>query len=215
MTYQAPVFEPLPNLPTYVNPTKLRSVVPPSKLGRWEVERYTVDPSSLAYLRHQLSNPGRRQVPPGEYTRLVRNGQTTVMSDTPAELRDLHWLSCQAQEGARTFLVNGMGLGLTLQLLLSYDHVRLIDVVELDPDVVRLVLDHVCPPEQAHRVRVHQADALTKKWPTGHRWDVAWHDIWDNICLDNLPDMVRLHRMYGRRVKAQRSWARELCQRGY
>jgi hypothetical protein len=39
---------------------------------------------------------------------------------------------------------------------------------------------------------------------------VAWHDVWANICEDNLPLMARLHRRYGRRVNWQGSWSKEV-----
>ena len=67
-----------------------------------------------------------------------------------------------------------------------------------------------------------QADAFTVKLPRPSlflhvprdtRYDVVWHDIWDNICADNLPEMHRLHRRYGRRCDWQGSWARWHCER--
>jgi hypothetical protein len=59
------------------------------------------------------------------------------------------------------------------------------------------------------RVTIHHADAYTIRWPVGIRWDVAWHDIWADMCEDNLPGMATLHRRYGRRVEWQGSWGRE------
>jgi hypothetical protein len=64
----------------------------------------------------------------------------------------------------------------------------------------------------AGRLTIHHGDALTYKWPVGTRWTVAWHDIWDTICEDNLPDMNRLHRRFGRRVDWQGSWCRDLIE---
>jgi hypothetical protein len=33
----------------------------------------------------------------------------------------------------------------------------------------------------------------------GKRYDMVWHDIWDDICSDNLEGMAKLHRKYGDR----------------
>ena len=49
--------------------------------------------------------------------------------------------------------------------------------------------------------------------PRGMKFTVVWHDIWNHICSDNLPDMHKLHRKYGRRTDWQGSWARHLCER--
>ena len=43
-------------------------------------------------------------------------------------------------------------------------------------------------------------------------WDLSKeekHDIWDDICLDNLETMATLHRKYGRRCDWQGSWKRD------
>ena len=57
------------------------------------------------------------------------------------------------------------------------------------------------------------ADALEWKPPKGTRYNAVWHDIWDNICGDNLDDMKKLHRKYGRRTNWQGSWCRDQCER--
>ncbi len=62
------------------------------------------------------------------------------------------------------------------------------------------------------RLTIHEDDALTRKWPTGTRWTVVWHDIWRDICTDNLPEMARLHRSFGRRCDWQDSWSKSLCE---
>ena len=63
------------------------------------------------------------------------------------------------------------------------------------------------------RVNIICADAFEWRPPKGVRYNAVWHDIWDDICTDNLPEMTRLHRKYGRRADWQGSWCRELCKR--
>jgi len=52
-------------------------------------------------------------------------------------------------------------------------------------------------------------DCFTWKPPKGERWNVVWHDVWDTICTDNLPEMSKMHRRFGRRCDWQGSWCRE------
>lgn len=62
-----------------------KSTLPEGTCGNWKIERFTVDPQSIEYLRCMMHG---RPVLPGQYTRLLR-GNTTIMSDTASELNDL------------------------------------------------------------------------------------------------------------------------------
>lgn len=80
------------------------------------------------------------------------------------------------------------------------------------PDVIRLV----APPYQAiyrDRLVVIQANAFEFVPPKGKWYGVVWHDVWNDLCADNLSEMSRLHRKYGRRCDWQGSWGRELISR--
>jgi hypothetical protein len=37
----------------------------------------------------------------------------------------------------------------------------------------------------------------------------VWHDIWLDLCTDNLEGMGKLHRKYGRRTDWQGSWEKD------
>ena len=176
--------------------------------GEWSIEKFTVPkpenaslPQRLAMLKHELTG---RPVFPGEYTRLCY-GSEIVMSDTPAEIEDHRaFLNVLEITGGRV-LVNGLGLGMAIKgaLAIGASHV---DVVEIDPKLIALV----APSYDDARVRIHEGDALSFKWEPNTAWDVVWHDIWPTICDDNLPEMKRLHRMYGHRCRWQGSWGRDL-----
>ena len=45
------------------------------------------------------------------------------------------------------------------------------------------------------------------------KFDFVWHDIWDYITPENLPEMTKLHRKYARKTSWQDSWAKYLCKR--
>ena len=182
--------------------------VPVGTLGHWRVERFSVSEEEAARerLRAFCSRDGRC-VPVGEYTRLMR-GRAIVMSDTPDEIRD-HLRPIHKATGQ--CLVNGLGLGVVVQAMLANDRVECVTVVEKSLEVIALVGVYYEAVFGSRLSLVH-GDAFTWKPPRCTRYSVVWHDIWDTICLDNLPEMATLHRRYGRRCDWQGSWCRELLQ---
>jgi hypothetical protein len=180
--------------------------LPEATDGAWAVERFVIseDDAKLDRIRSAFK-PGARSVEPGAFHRLMRNGRV-IMSNTQAELRDLMYFQHRATGGV---LINGLGLGVAVQMALAKPDVHAVTVIELAPEVVRLVGEHITDP----RLTMIGADAYTWQPPKGQRWNVVWHDIWDDICTDNLDGMKALHRKYGRRCDWQGSWCRELCER--
>lgn len=186
--------------------------VPDGASGDVEVRRYEVGNAAAAW--SFLRDMAGRGVPAGTYAGLYRRGHLW-MSDTPDEKRDhLPILRTARGWGAERVLVNGLGLGMVVGGLLNNETVRHIDVVEIDPDVIALVgLHYRAMAEAAGKtVTVHHGDAYTIRWPAGMTWDCAWHDVWKDLCTDNLKQMATLHRRYGRRVKWQGSWGRSLLE---
>ena len=186
--------------------------VPEGRSGKWEVNRFEIPKGALR-------NYGHRYPPPGAYTRLMW-GETVVMSDTPAEIRDHYPLFHAAENAAElchrtcagggSALIHGLGLGIALKGVLDAG-LRYATVIEKSSDVIALVAPYY-RELYLDRVRIIHADALTWQPPKGALYDVVWHDIWDNICAGNLPEMHRLHRRYGRRSRWQKSWCREECE---
>lgn len=161
----------------------------------------------------------RRGCRPGTYTKLVdynakdKNGKPGLlwMSDTTAERYDHKEPVAMVQwNKAERVLINGLGIGMVLTAVLTYDHVTHVDVVESDERVIKLVGPHY---EADPRVTIHHADAYeqTKAWPRGTRWDVAWSDIWSEISAENLPGMDQLHKYYQRRTEWHGMWCRKMC----
>lgn len=183
--------------------------VPEGVSGNWRIERFTTTPEELMlHNLRSLFSPGRRQMEPGTYTRLMR-GQILVMSDTKAEKLD-HAAAVRNAKG--TILLNGLGLGMVLNAALLKPEVDRAIVVEKSEDVIALSGPHY-RQKFGDRVEIIHDDALTFEPPKKMRFGAVWHDIWDYICGDNLEDMKRLHRRYGRRTEWQGSWCRELCER--
>ena len=195
--------------------------VPEGHSGDWRIEKFTVDDDAAMFhnIRATFSfGGGGRDIQSGTYTRLVRGkgdirtfgGATVVMSDTPAEIRDHSYFVHKAKDNV---LINGLGLGWIVEALFQKKEVKTIVVVEKSKDVIDLVKQHYydkCPKDK-YIIIVH-ADALEFKPQKGQRFGAVWHDIWDNICADNLEDMKKLHRKYGRHCDWQGSWCREECE---
>ena len=205
------------NVMTYAGDLLEKTEAPEGAVGEHRVERFTVskDESSFDQLRAAIGGSGRYTIP-GTYTRLMRGdvpagrwGSTVVMSDTPDEMRD-HYSAVRMATGH--CLIHGLGLGIVAEACLRKDDVTKVTVIELSSEVIQLIGPYLVE-KWGERIEIIEADALTWKAPKGTRFGMAWHDIWDNICGDNLDDMKRLHRRYGRRVEWQGSWARHLCER--
>jgi len=178
--------------------------VPEGASGEWRVERFTVSDDDVRLHNICASfRPGGRSMLAGTYTRLIR-GRTLVMSDTRAEKRDHIGF---VRRACGDVLINGLGLGMVCGAVLRKPDVTSVTVVELSSDVISLV--GASYPEAT----IVHADAMTWRPPSGVRYGAVWHDVWDDICEDNLPEMKTLHRRYGRRAAWQGSWARELCER--
>lgn len=188
--------------------TEYKVSVPLGQSGQWKVERFTV-PNSWTVQNFRIAQSGRQTVPPGVYTRLIHmNGWSDpMMSDTPAECLDLAPLFRRA---TGRVLLNGLGLGVALKGILSKRDVTHVDVVEISPDIIKLVWPTYA---QDRRVQLHYGDAFTILWPKGTRWNTVWHDIWPTICSDHLVEMGRLHRKYARRCDWQESWCRNEMRR--
>lgn len=173
--------------------------IPEAKKGPWSIEHFVVDSPDI----HSMLRG--RGVTPGQYTRAMRSG-TIVMSDTPAEMRD-HSLAVYRAEGS--CLINGLGIGMVLKNILLNQKVTDVTVVEVSQDLI----DIVSPHYKDDRVTFVCDSAFDYTPPKGKRYKMVWHDIWDYICADNLPEMTRLHRKYGRRTDWQGSWCKAECQR--
>lgn len=196
-----------------------RCTIPECESANWKVERFTIEDditSSLFNLRLLFQGHGHRQVIPGTYTRLIKKGLSgPMMSDTPSELRD-HEEFVRRSEG--NILLNGLGLGMVLDACLSKTSKRPMPIVthatviEIDPELIDLVGPYYLN-KHPDKITIICADALEYQPNRGERFGAVWHDIWPYICADNLDDMKRLHRKYGRRTRYQGSWCRWECER--
>jgi hypothetical protein len=170
----------------YLEAARVPDSLQPQEFGRWVIRRRPapsdefmrengLDPIGFPTLtmfetrREPIPDPADPYA--AEFGGCGHASTECVMEDSRTELLQHMpiWLAARGR-----VLVTGLGLGCVVRGLLASPRVELVDVVEIDADVLRVV-----GPEFAAnpRVRLHHADALTFD-PPGERWDFAWHDIW-------------------------------------
>lgn len=179
------------------------------RMNNWSVETFEITESEARLeTTRAIFSHSSRPIRAGKYKRLMR-GSVVVMSNTPAEISD-HRKFILIAKSSKRVLINGLGLGVALSEILKSDAVESVTVIEKAESVIAL-----CGAAYSSdpRVKIIHADAFEWNPPKGARYDAVWHDIWDYICADNLPEMHKLHRKYGHRADWQGSWCRRLCER--
>jgi hypothetical protein len=197
---------------------KYKVSIPEDSIGDWTIEHHTVEPSEAAFGRMRACNPssGGRFVPEGTYTGLKHKG-ILWMSDTPDEIRDHIAPIHEAQRRGGHILINGLGIGMVTAAVLDMTDdegnfvVEKVTVIELSSEVIYLV-GRILQERYGDRLEIIEADSYEFRPPKGIRYSMVWHDIWLDLCTDNLQEMAKLHRKYGRRTDWQGSWGKELLQ---
>ena len=178
------------------------------KAGDWSIECFEVTDEQANVERMRSMFNGGRGVPAGKYTSLKYKNHI-IMSDTPDEIRD-HFSMISAARG--NILINGLGIGMVLQACLEKDVVNHATVIEKSSDVIELVGGYY-KEKYGDKLTIIHEDAFDYKPDKNVRYNAVWHDIWANISSDNLPEMHKLHRKYGRKTYWQGSWCRSMCER--
>ncbi len=188
---------------------EIKITIPNGKSGPWEISEFEVskEAEKLHNLRSMFQT-ARGEIVAGKYKKLTRNGKI-IMSNTPAEIRDHSFFFNMVKKRGGSILINGLGLGIALKKILEYDNVTDVTVIENSEDVIELVGLYFMDDS---RVNIVHEDAFSFVFPKGKRWNCVWHDIWEEICSDNLPEIAKLHRKYGKRTDWQGSWCRKLCE---
>jgi hypothetical protein len=181
--------------------------------GPWQVKRFTVSADEARFAALRASMRDGRYVAAGEYVGLWHDRRGVVMSATRDEMRDHFEPFFRAQRAGdnTTVLLAGFGLGMVAHGILQLPNVSHIDAIENDEDVLTIAETAFAPELSDGRLALHHGDAMTYQMPKGERWTVAWYDIWDAICTDNLSGMAKLKRRYARRAGWQRCWAEREC----
>jgi hypothetical protein len=184
-----------------------KAIVPNGRCGDWRIEQFIVSKaeSETTLLRAIITDRISEFVAPGIYTRLVRN-HTVVMSDT---LMELQTNSDFIHEAHGSVLINGLGLGVALAAILRKPEVKCVTIIEAAQEVITLVAPAF---QRDPRVQIIHADAFTYQPANTTKFDVVWHDIWDDFASENLSQMDKLENKYAAHTIWQASWGREICE---
>lgn len=189
-----------------------KTEVPVNEVGAHKIERFEVSEQDAAFfnLRCSINGYSHRSIEAGTYTRLVRSGTfDPVMSDTPAEMDD-HIEPITRARGH--VLIAGLGIGMVAEACLRHPDVTKVTVVELSTDVISLVGGYL-EDKWGEKIEIIWDDILEWEPPKGENYGMAWFDIWDDICEDNLDDMNKLTRRFCRRADWYGHWAKEEIRR--
>lgn len=185
--------------------------IPDGKSGDWKISTFTVtkQDADMFNLRAMFSFSHKgRPIKAGTYKRLTYYNRT-VMSNTPAEIHD-HIQFIRIAKGGSKILINGLGLGVALIEIMKSKDIISITIIEKSKDVIKLVAPFF---DNDKRIHIINADAFTWNPPKGIRYNVVWHDIWTDLCKDNLSERTKLKRKYGRRCDWQGCWAEKEIKR--
>jgi hypothetical protein len=178
----------------------LKVNIPEGVSGDWKVEKFIA--TKKPPIRFLTENCYVSFMDSGEHTRLVFKNKITVMSDTPTEIFD-HKEVIEKAKGK--ILINGLGLGLVIKACLDKPEVEHITVIEISPDVIKLVGQYYSLI-YGDRLTIIQSDAFEYQPPEGVRYDVVWHDIWNEISSDNWKQYKFLYEKYKFLCDWQGSW---------
>lgn len=185
---------------------------PCGKSGEWEIANMKITKKRADHHNLQClmgGDPGMR-IAAGTIKKLMRVQESEnfpraiVMSNTPMEINS----NREAYNAATgRVIINGLGMGMILEAILSKPDVTYVRVIEISQTLIDLVGPHFADDP---RVEIICADALTYKPEPGETFDYAWHDIWDCIDEDNLPQMATLGRKYSKRICSNQGvWSRD------
>jgi len=178
-----------------------KSTIPENKINKWSIVKFTVSKDDAFFFNIRARGRGIRE---GEYTKLVCEGRGIIMSDTPAEMSD-HYSAVRNAKGH--CLINGLGLGMVAIACLNKPEVTKVTIIEMEQDVIDLVSPFL-QKQYGDKVEIIHKSAFEYIPPTGIRYGMVWHDIWDDICTDNWEEYKKLNRKYGRKTEWQGSWAK-------
>lgn len=165
----------------------------------------------------RIMRDGLPPVPIGKWTRLLIDGDLW-MSNTPMETVSNYGF-CRKAHGK--VLIGGLGMGLMLSELLPKKKVDSITVIEIDEDVV----ETIAPLFADDKLKIVEADIFDWKPNKGEKFDCIFFDIWQEINVDNLQEINRLHKKFKNYINRQnteslmQSWMQDflriLKRRGY
>ena len=180
-----------------MNPNNIKE----NKIENFEIKRFKISKKEAKIFNTRIMYRDKRYIKEGTYTSLYQNNYL-IMSNTPAELSD-HMAFINKAHGH--ILISGLGIGMVISKLLKKDNIESITIIELNKEVIELVGDTYKHP----KVKIINDNIF--KWKPDKHYDFAWHDIWNNICEDNLLEMHKIRRRLKKHCTIQEFWCKNEC----
>lgn len=200
--------------PIYCPPFRPMTELFPEELqvGNFQIGHQTLDEE---FVKHEKvmsifshSYGETRDLEPGTYVELRQvfpqeDGPdkygSVIMSDTPMERRTNRMFVNVAKGDV---LIAGLGIGMVLPPLLDSGKVQSITIIELEPDVIKMVEPVFQPLAEESGIALTVIEASIFDWPLPKdtMWDTIYFDIWNDVGGDNWSEMKKLNRRFSRRV---------------
>jgi hypothetical protein len=207
-----------------VEPEVPKSDLPPSRVGKYAIQKFEVDRQSAIGFnaKHIAGGQRERCVLPGSYTKLVRIDQEFVdlstgkirqdgiiwMSDTTAERNDHQDVYDACKRLGGRVLIHGLGLGVITNAVCALPNVEHVEVWELEESVIKLCGDFY-REKYGPKLTIVHGDVFNHRPAKGERWSVVWHDIWPTLGSKHLKPMQQLCARFRTRCDWQECWGRE------
>lgn len=165
--------------------------IPTGEKGCARIEHFSVSQEESDVTKLRMMFSGEEMVPPGRYCKLMVNNYN-MMSDTPSEQ---HTNRDFVRSAKGEVLVAGLGIGLVLVPLLKREDIISVTVIEKHREVIDLVGPHL----KHEKLILIRGDIFTWKPRPGTLWDTIYFDIWSDCNVENLEEITKLKRRFGRR----------------
>lgn len=176
--------------------------IPEGNHGRLSINKLIVDSVGTSVQHHIDGDP--EDIPMGTYT-FLNHGKECLMSDLPHEHREHVEPIAEATTRGGDCIINGLGIGLVCDGILSGHRSATVTVIEVSEDVIALV-EPTLRRKYGDRFNVIHADAFTWVPTPGKRWTVGWHDIGPYLSRDWVAGIDILRAKYESLVDWQGAW---------
>lgn len=139
-----------------------------------------------------MSN-GYVQVDADIIVRILEHKGQLWMSDTPSEIEDMQQMATSVQKKHTHVLIAGLGMGILTTLVAQKENVQKVTVIEISPEVVEMVSPYLPDKEKVEIIVDDFREWIKQQEQSDLRqYDAVLLDIWGDISLDDLSDMVSL-----------------------
>lgn len=179
--------------------------IPIGKIGDYEIIKSS--PTKQEAFISNIRAP-YRPIYEGEIITALKYHNKIIMSDTQGEMSEM-WNIINEAHGH--VLIVGLGLGIILREIAKKKEVKKITVIEISREIIDLVWPNYIG-KFGRKTEIIKADIFNWKPDKKAFYNIAYYDIWNNFCSDNLEEMKKLHRKFAKKTGYQESWGRYQCE---